>query len=747
MTQPTAPVRFRFGPFEVDPVTGELRRSGIRLRLAGQPFRILMALLARPGELVTREQLRDEVWSDSTFVDFEHGLNAAVNKLRRALGDAAESPQYIETHTGRGYRFIGTLHPPEVLPAPVIEPLPAVVLPRRTHPSWRWVAIVVVCVLIAVSGWRLHEKTVAPPPPWQVNRLTSDAGLSNSSALSRDGKLIAYSSDRAHDGEMDLYVTHLSGGPPIRLTMDGTNNTAPDFSPDGTRLVFHSNRAGGGIYEVAAFGGEARLLVDRGLDPKYSPDGSEVAYWVGDPYVAQTVPGGGEVWVVSAAGGEPRRVGAQFTNARFPIWAPDGNHLLLVGYTGQKSAENTAIDWWIVATHGDTAVRTDMYAALTQGGLASQKIPATPNSTFPHVPTAACWQAATNSVIFSAPTGETRSLWEINLAAATNKVRGPFKRLTAGAGDETGPSCAAGEIVAFTSGENRSAIWSIRTDLNRGRIDGKPELLTQGSTDREPSLSGDGRYIAFSSARSGALNVWTREQATGKEVRLAPSSNAQRYALMDGAGNRLAYSLFEQDGTRSIYLWTRDQPTKKLCGNCLRATGWTPDQKKVLIFAGNPFAIALVDPATGERTPLVSHKSYNVLSGRFSPDGRWISFTVRLKANRSMIAIAPLDGLKPIPESAWIEIADVGPEDKADWSPDGKTLYFTSARDGHRCLWGQRVDPLSRRPLGDAFAVQHFHGRLSYDPGGWSAAHGQAIFALTEGRENVWIMSRANSDK
>src|ERR1700712_2382219 len=109
MTQPTAPVRFRFGPFEVDAVTGELRRSGIRLRLAGQPFRILVALLARSGELVTREQLRDEVWTESTFVDFEHGLNAAVNKLRRALGDAAEKPRYIETIPGRGYRFIGAV--------------------------------------------------------------------------------------------------------------------------------------------------------------------------------------------------------------------------------------------------------------------------------------------------------------------------------------------------------------------------------------------------------------------------------------------------------------------------------------------------------------------------------------------------------------------------------------------------------------------------------------------------------------
>jgi DNA-binding winged helix-turn-helix (wHTH) protein len=77
--------------------------------LSEQPFRILIALLAHPGELVSREQLRDQVWTDSTFVDFDDGLNTAINKLRRALGDAAENPRYIETRPGRGYRFIGAL--------------------------------------------------------------------------------------------------------------------------------------------------------------------------------------------------------------------------------------------------------------------------------------------------------------------------------------------------------------------------------------------------------------------------------------------------------------------------------------------------------------------------------------------------------------------------------------------------------------------------------------------------------------
>src|SRR5271156_2283855 len=96
-----------FGPFELNASTGELHRAGIRVRLSGQPIEILLLLLAHAGEIVTREQLREHVWRDGTFVDFEGGLNAAIAKLRRALDDSAQNPRYIETVPGRGYRFLG----------------------------------------------------------------------------------------------------------------------------------------------------------------------------------------------------------------------------------------------------------------------------------------------------------------------------------------------------------------------------------------------------------------------------------------------------------------------------------------------------------------------------------------------------------------------------------------------------------------------------------------------------------------
>ena len=125
MTQETTGRLFRFGAFEVNEVTGELRKQGVRIKLHSQPFQILVMLLERPSELVTREEMRRRLWGEDTFVDFDHGLNTAINKLREALGDLASQPRHVETISGKGYRFIApvTLAVPvsKVSEAPVAE--------------------------------------------------------------------------------------------------------------------------------------------------------------------------------------------------------------------------------------------------------------------------------------------------------------------------------------------------------------------------------------------------------------------------------------------------------------------------------------------------------------------------------------------------------------------------------------------------------------------------------------------------
>ena len=106
MTDPRPARRYRFGAFEADAATGELRRQGIRIKLNAQPFQMLFMLLERPGELLTREEISRELWPEGTFVDYEHGVNSAVNRIREALGDTASNPRFVETLARRGYRFV-----------------------------------------------------------------------------------------------------------------------------------------------------------------------------------------------------------------------------------------------------------------------------------------------------------------------------------------------------------------------------------------------------------------------------------------------------------------------------------------------------------------------------------------------------------------------------------------------------------------------------------------------------------------
>ena len=126
----------RFGVFEVDLGAGELRKNGAKLRLQGQPFQVLALLLERAGEIVTREELQQKLWTSDTFVDFDHSLNTAINKVREALGDSASSPRYVETLARRGYRFIAPVQNsgPATSPLAPSPPVPSAT-PVALHPE------------------------------------------------------------------------------------------------------------------------------------------------------------------------------------------------------------------------------------------------------------------------------------------------------------------------------------------------------------------------------------------------------------------------------------------------------------------------------------------------------------------------------------------------------------------------------------------------------------------------------------
>ena len=275
-----------FDPFELDVRSGELRKEGTRIRVPDQSIQILHALMARPGDVVTREELRERLWPSNTFVDFERGLNSAVRRLREALGDSADAPKFIETLPKRGYRFIGTLADSSLAAAsvPTIEPA----LPLQSRPPsnlttvarrTKWLLGIAGGLLtlgIVAAAWLLRQPAAASPPESTLTRLTFDDGLQTDPSIAPDGQTVAYASDRS--GNFDIWTQRIAGGNPVQVTSDPEQDWQPDFSPDGNRLVFRSERGGGGLFVVPITGGVEQRITEFGYRPLWSPDGKRVLF-------------------------------------------------------------------------------------------------------------------------------------------------------------------------------------------------------------------------------------------------------------------------------------------------------------------------------------------------------------------------------------------------------------------------------------------------------------------------------------
>jgi Tol biopolymer transport system component/DNA-binding winged helix-turn-helix (wHTH) protein len=600
----------RFGVFEADLGTGELHKNGVKVPLQGQPFQVFAILLEHWGELVTREELRQRVWPKDTFVDFDHGLNTAITKIRIALGDDADNPRFVQTLPRRGYRFIV---PVDRSSLQVSSPslLKRLFQALRLRLAWVAPGVALLIVLSTVAIWRFSRRLTGPHlSPVEVVPLVALPGKQGRPAISPDGNQVAYPGYYGPKTE-GIYTTLIGGEKSLRLTQN-PGDRFPTWSPDGRQIAFvRYSKEGMSINVISALGGlvEHRLYTgpggliqtSGGLDwstdgrvlafaessadavrshiallsfsdltvrpitlppeteldgqPAFSPDGLSIAF------VRQSMGGGGsDVFIVPVIGGEPKRLTFDNSQVWSAVWTQDGSDIVF------SSARGGLMGLWRISASGGTS------QPVTGVG---------PVAIEPSISRKGNQLVYLNSV-------RRDSIWRIDLrdkkhvqgsSAPVISARGfnwrpdfspdgkhiVFESDRLGYSDiwycnSDGTNCAQLTSLQGTAGTAR---WSpdgqyIAFEFHRQEYyeiyvvevpGGRPRLVPtfRDSDNGAPSWSRDGQWIYFySDHEKGPFQLWKVPLKGGTPVQV--TRNGGVYAIESNNGRFLYYAKYEQAG-------------------------------------------------------------------------------------------------------------------------------------------------------------------------------------------------------
>ena len=474
----------RFGSFEVDLRSGELRRNGLAVRLQGQPFQILSMLLESPGELVTREEIRSRLWPADTFVDFEHSLNAAIKRLRDTLGETAENPVFIETLPRRGYRFLvpiqnGSINHSVTADAPGSRAFAQKRQRQKYGLTFLAVFAVLITGYIAQQRWRIlpFRTSHALTPPMRVVPFTTSPGAEIDAAFSPDGNQIAYVWTHDIGWNAGLYVKFIGGEQPLRISQEPGSVCHPAWSPDGRYLAFQRSSGSQGTFIAPALTGPERRLSNQSacLGLTWSRDGKFLAFPAKDSAA--------EPWHISVLSLDTlkeRRVTSPPSNSigdHHPSFGPDSEMLAF--------------------TRLSSPGVTDLYIQPIDDGEARRL-------TFDKTPVwGSTWAGDGKSLVIASHRGGDVGLWRIPVSGGTPE------RLSVGSSSAFFPVISPrGDKLAYTTGALHTNIWRLQLDTS-GRPSGPVKPLMQSSvSDEGPQFSPDGSKIVFDSQRSGSSEVW-----------------------------------------------------------------------------------------------------------------------------------------------------------------------------------------------------------------------------------------------
>ncbi len=701
-----SPGFIRFGTFELDLQSGELRKGGVKLKLTGQPFQVLVILLEQPGAVVSREELQKRLWPD-TFVDVDHNLNTAINKIREVLGDSAESPRFVETLPRRGYRFIGPIDG-------VSSGVPAAgsarnaPLPRRSQ-SLR-LPIFGACVLLAVLGFVFYLRQHASGPPVQraLTRLTFDDGLQTGATWSPDGRFIAYSSDRG--GKFDIWVQQVTGGDPVQITKGSGHNWQPGWSPDGKYIAYRSEEGEGGLYIVPALGGEGleRKIARFGYYPRWSPDSSQILFQTGRLGLAS------RFYVVGLDGNEAREVLSEMTKNVYGVsaaWHPDGKRITVRTW---DSRPTPIPQFWTAPIAGGPAVLSEVSPEIMKMAevASGAGIVNWADSDFSF-----SWTPAGKAIYFERSMRGATNLWRMNTDPETLRVTG-IERLTTGPGSDAVLSVSPdGSKIAFTAESKHVRVWLFPFDATRGRILGLGHAVSSEAVEAwEPNLSVDGKNLAFCGRRLGEWDLWLTSLSDGHETQIGADDYTRDRPQWSPDGTQVAYTRVNfSGGTYQLMLWSsktrEEEPLTDILQSIPVVYDWSLDGRQLLVSigAGDTQRTELwLMPVNGAphvqaaARKIVSDAAHAFYQPHFSPDGRWIVFEA-VKDSESSLYVMPAAG------GPWTLISKSKHwDDKPRWAPDGRSIYYVSERGGFYNVWGVRFDPAKGVPLGEPFQITTF---------------------------------------
>ena len=687
MTGQVTNARLSFGLYEIDLQTGELWKAGFRIKLQGQPFKVLTTLLEKPGQVVTREELQARLWGKDTVVDFDHSLGTAINKIREALGDSAENPRFIETLARRGYRFIAPVGVIEPLPEtpgeasatghpatrlvvpPRLSPIPdgaatpeapaltsssttlstsaATVVAARPPKIPRllfWSFITITLLAAGAAGYYLGSfRTVTTPP--HITQITHNGHLApsvdnmeNLAAAATDGvHLYAATIDGGHS---ILSAISVSGGfvEPINIPSEVASPALGDISPDGSRLLLRdhlSPESEQPFWVVPTTGGSALRVGDvLAHDATFMPDGDGILY-----------ANGNDLFLTHLSGQQPAHYASLPGRAFWLRWEPNGK---LLRFTILDPISHTLSLWQI--TPSDRTPRR-ILADFNQ-------------------PAGECcgvWTANGRSFVFQSSKGGNNDLWELRGLSTSNPIR-----LTDGPLEFESPIAArSGNRIFFMGADSRSELESLSP---AGELVPVKGFL---STAARVDYTRDGKWVVWTDT-SGQL--WRARSDGTEKLQVTPDNLSAFLARWSPDGSRIAVMAREPGNAWQIYITSANGgdfiPLLHQSRNAADPS-WSPDGKSIVFGGTNDTmgkdnatrTLHTVDVATGALQEIPG--SNGLFSPRWSPDGRYIA---ALSLDQRQVR------LYTVATHTWTTLAVPSGADPI-WSPDSHYLFIHGSLD------------------------------------------------------------------